>query len=74
MGLIIVYKLSIYCLGPESAADDEFDVDDFIRRMTIATGLNVQEVYSHPNDKKREGRRFSIRPVTKRFVCFVCLF
>ncbi len=23
--------------------EDDFDVDDFIRRMTIATGLNVQE-------------------------------
>jgi hypothetical protein len=26
--------------------EDDFDVDDFIRRMTIATGLNVQEHFN----------------------------
>ena len=40
--------------------DDGFDVDDFIRRMTLATGLDVKEVQSAGTDNCR----LSIQPKT----------
>ena len=39
---------------------DDFDADDFIRRITQATGLDVKEVTPSPMDNDDERRRFSI--------------
>ena len=43
--------------------DDGFDVDDFIRRMTLATGLDVKEVQSAGGT---DNCRLSIQPKTLR--------
>ena len=43
--------------------DDGFDVDDFIRRMTLATGLDVKEVQSADGT---DNCRLSIAPKTLR--------
>jgi hypothetical protein len=59
---LFFYVLRVKYSGVGGNVNDDFDVDDFIRRMTIATGLSVQEVQPNPEDKRREGRRFSIRP------------
>ena len=40
---LFLYVLRVKYSGVgDNVDDDDFDVDDFIRRMTIATGLNVQ--------------------------------
>ena len=43
---------------------DDFDVDDFIRRVTKATGLDVKEVEPSESDRSYQRRRFSLRPST----------
>ena len=43
--------------------DDGFDVDDFIRRMTLATGLDVKEVQSSGDGT--DNCRLSIQPKTR---------
>ena len=42
--------------------DDGFDVDDFIRRMTLATGLDVKEVQSADGT---DNCKLSIQPKTR---------
>lgn len=40
--------------------DDGFDVEEFIHRMTLATGLDVKQVQSDDPEQKRS--RFSLKP------------
>ena len=46
--------------------DEDFDVDDFVRRVTKATGLDVSPVEVNDSDRSCQRRRFSLRPTTLR--------
>ena len=63
-----------YYRHSDDLPDDDFDVDDFIRRMTRATGLDVQEVTSSTGNSRSAAednnngcfRRFSVRTPDSR--------
>ena len=64
----VVFMLYLFCYvlrvrysSESEAGKDDFDVETFIRRMTRATGLEVQEV--RKTDTKFCRRSFSVRPM-----------
>ena len=75
--LSVAFLLYLFCYvlrvkkfdGKRGETDDGFEVDDFIRRVTKATGWDVRELPSvddanSPDETKVKGRRFSVcRPI-----------
>jgi len=54
-----------YLLRKDKSRNDpnygDFDVSNFTKRMSKATGLNIEEIKSDPNEIAQSQRKFSIR-------------